>query len=54
MWKFATHIVRRAADQAGQSTTEYAIATGAAVLAAYYVLIVFQRWLAWYYYDWAR
>ena len=51
MWKFATRLCRVASEQVGQSTTEYVIATGGAVLAAYFVLITFQRWLAWYYYD---
>ena len=51
MWKFTTHLARLAADEIGQSTTEYAIATGGAVIAAYFVLITFHRWLSWYYYD---
>lgn len=51
MWKISTRIVRLVRDELGQATAEYVIATGAAVIAAYYVLITFHRWLAWYYYD---
>jgi len=51
MWKFTTRAVRLVADQAGQSTSEYAIATGGAVIAAIAVLEIFQEWLAFYFYD---
>lgn len=51
VWKFATHLARVSTEEIGQATTEYAIATAGAVLAAYFVLITFQRWLSWFYYD---
>ncbi len=51
MWKIPTRVVRLAKGELGQATAEYVIATGAAVIAAYYVLITFHTWLAWYFYD---
>ena len=51
MWKFTTHCFHRVACPRGQATTEYAISTAIAVVAAYGVLQTFGRWLAWYAYD---
>lgn len=51
MWKFATHTFGRSADEIGQATIEYAIATAGAVLAAYVVIQTFGEWLAGYIYD---
>ena len=51
MWKIPTTLTRLAREEIGQSMVEYVIATGAAVLASYFILILFHRWLSWYYYD---